>query len=68
MKVSFYIYQNLMKYYHQDRNLLSIMIEVNRRLYMDESTGEKTAGFEAVRNDIRDTIAEILAAPDEKMR
>ena len=54
-----------MKYYHQDRNLLSIMIEVNRRLYMDESTGEKTAGFETVRKDIGDTITEILTAPDE---
>jgi len=41
------------------------MIEVNRRLYMDESTGEKTAGFETVRKDIGDTITEILTAPDE---
>ena len=57
-----------MKYYHQDMRLLSIMIEVNRRLYMDESTGEKTAGFETLRKDIRDTMAEILAASEEKMR
>ena len=48
-----------MKYY-QDGRLLSVMIEVNRKLYMDEETGEKTAGFETVRRDITDAISELL--------
>lgn len=31
----------------------SVMIEVNKRLYMDEQTLEKTEGFEKLRNDIQ---------------
>ncbi len=36
-----------MRYYRKDERVRSVMIEVNRRLYMDEATGEKTAGFPA---------------------
>jgi N-formylglutamate deformylase len=35
--------------YRKDRRILSVMIEVNRRLYMDELTGQKTQDFGAVR-------------------
>src|ERR1700733_12480439 len=35
--------------YGKDRRVLSVMIEVNRRLYMDELTGQKTQDFGAVR-------------------
>lgn len=31
--------------YQKDRRVLSVMIEVNRRLYMDEHSGAKTEGF-----------------------
>ena len=41
-----------MKHYHRDRRLMSIMIEVNRKLYMDEATGECGANFEKVRLDM----------------
>lgn len=34
-----------MKYYQKNKNVRSIMIETNRRLYMNETTGEKSAGF-----------------------
>jgi N-formylglutamate deformylase len=34
--------------YHKDRRILSAMIEVNRRLYMDEQSGVKGAGFAKV--------------------
>jgi N-formylglutamate deformylase len=34
--------------YHKDRRVLSVMIEVNRRLYMDERSGAKVAGFAEV--------------------
>lgn len=38
-----------MGFYKKDRRVLSMMIEVNRRLYMDETTGAKTDSFESVR-------------------
>jgi N-formylglutamate deformylase len=35
--------------YQTDRRILSVMIEVNRRLYMDELSGQKTQDFGTVR-------------------
>ena len=35
--------------YRTDRRILSVMIEVNRRLYMDEHSGPKNRAFEQVR-------------------
>jgi N-formylglutamate deformylase len=34
--------------YGKDRRVSSVMIEVNRRLYMDEITGRKTENFTSV--------------------
>ncbi len=34
------------KYYGKDRRVVSVMVEVNRKLYMNEKTGEKTKDFE----------------------
>ena len=34
--------------YKQDKRVQAVMIEVNRRLYMDEDTGERLPGFERV--------------------
>lgn len=34
----------------------SIMIEINRKLYMNESTGEKHSGFEQIRRTVRDLL------------
>jgi N-formylglutamate deformylase len=34
--------------YRSDRRILSVMIEVNRRLYIDEHSGSKTKGFAQV--------------------
>jgi len=45
-----------MKYFRKDRRVLSIMIELNRRLYMDEATGEKLDSFEEVRRLVVDYI------------
>jgi N-formylglutamate amidohydrolase len=42
-----------LKYYQVDRRVQSIMIEVNRRLYLDEATGAKTSSFEKIRNAVR---------------
>ena len=38
------------KHYGKDRRVISIMVEVNRKLYMNEKTGEKTENFEKIRS------------------
>lgn len=48
-----------MKYYHRDRRILSVMIEVNRKLYMDEKTGEKLDRFSTVQADIANVIEDL---------
>jgi len=40
------------KYFGNNKNVHSIMIEINRRLYMDEKTGEKTSNFDSLRETI----------------
>lgn len=40
-----------LKYYHKNPNVKSVMIEINRKLYMDEN-GQKTAGFDKLKQDI----------------
>lgn len=35
--------------YRKDKRIMSVMIEVNRRLYMDEHSGSKAQNFEKVR-------------------
>ena len=41
------------KHYGKDKRVLSIMVEVNRKLYMNEKTGEKTKGFEKTKEMCR---------------
>jgi len=45
-----------MAYYRRDRRVHSIMIEVNRGLYMDEATGEKLPCFDEVASRLRDAV------------
>ena len=40
-------------HYRQDPRVLSVMVEVNRRLYLDEATGLALAGFEGFARRIR---------------
>ena len=47
-------------YYRSDSNVQSVMIEVNRALYMDESTGVKLSGF----GDVKAHISELLRIID----
>jgi len=46
------------------RGLHALQIEVNRGLYMNERTLEKTAGFEALAEDLRRFCAELMALSD----
>ena len=48
-----------MAFYRKDRRVASIMIEVNRSLYMDELAGTKTAGFGAVREHVQFLLGSI---------
>jgi len=45
------------KHYQSEPSVQAVMIEVNRRLYMDEETGERLPRF----GDVRDVISKILA-------
>lgn len=51
-------------HYGQDRRVLSVMVEVNRRLYMDEATGERLPEFPAVKERVRILLERIVAAAD----
>lgn len=50
-----------MQFYRRDARVLSVMVEVNRRLYMDEQTGERTAGLEMVRRHVATTCRRLVA-------
>jgi N-formylglutamate amidohydrolase len=46
-------------YYQKDARVRSIMIEVRRDLYMDETSGKKTNRFDATRGIIRRVLESI---------
>lgn len=48
-----------MAYYQQEPRVQSIMIEINRKLYMQEDTGEKGLFFARVKDDIATVVSHI---------
>ena len=48
-------------FYRKNPNVRSVMIEVNRKLYMDEETGTKSSGFESVKDRIQAVLKELAA-------
>ncbi|MDR0840750.1 MAG: N-formylglutamate amidohydrolase [Christensenellaceae bacterium] len=40
------------KHYHKNPNLFALMLEINRKLYMDEKTGAKKEAFLRIKSDI----------------
>jgi len=48
------------KFLHQDKRVKSIMIEINRVLYMDEVTGEKNDSFVEIKSCIHMLIRQII--------
>jgi len=46
-----------MAFYHKDCRVTSIMVEVNRKLYMDEMTGTKKDAFEATQKNIQTILS-----------
>ena len=49
-------------YHQRDARVSSAMIEVNRRLYLDETTGERRGDFEALREALRQIVREAAEA------
>lgn len=45
-----------MTYYQTEPRVVSIMVEINRKLYMDEHTGKKGAAFMAVKEGIQNML------------
>lgn len=52
------------KHYRKDRRVQSLMIEVNRGMYLEERTGERLGGF----GEVRDLIARVVSAVHPKPR
>ncbi|GAG87775.1 unnamed protein product, partial [marine sediment metagenome] len=46
---------------HREKRVKSIMIEINRELYMKEDTGEKNDSFVEIKSNIRRLINQIIA-------
>ncbi len=44
------------KYYRQDRRVQTIMLEINRRLYLNPNTGTKSIGYPTVKDTVREFI------------
>ncbi len=49
-------------HYRRDSRVLAIMVEVNRRLYMDESTGVRLAGFDRLRYRVCHAVHRVIDA------
>ena len=45
-----------LKYYGRNKNVHSVMLEINRSLYMDEIIGEKNKNFFNIKQDIQNKI------------
>ena len=50
-----------MKHYQRDRRVAALMVEVNRRLYMDEHTGERRPDFAQLRARLLAALRTIIA-------
>jgi N-formylglutamate amidohydrolase len=45
-----------LNYYQKNKKVLSVMLEINRSLYMDEATGQKNSNFNKEKKDIFNSI------------
>ena len=49
-----------LKYYKKEKRVQSIMLEINRKLYMNEGTGERNENFKKLKKDIKRIIESTL--------
>ena len=47
------------EFYQKDSRIMSIMIEINRSLYMDEKSGTKNDSFESIKKEINEVLNSI---------
>jgi len=52
-------------FYRHDRNVASVMIEINRSLYMDEATGERLQSFGQFQAKLRQVLSEMPKAANK---
>lgn len=57
-----------MKHYRKRRTAFSVMLEINRSLYMDESTGEKSDRFDETREKVKRLLWAIEAWHEETFK
>jgi len=55
-------------FYKNEPRVMSIMIEINRSLYMDEKTGAKTNGFDAAKRRIENILLSIKQFQEQDSR
>lgn len=51
-----------MSLYRNDRRVVAVMVEVNRKLYVDEATGEHTPNFTSVAEMIRQCVVSVVSS------
>ena len=52
--------------WNQDSRVMSVMIEVNRRLYLDEGMGQPSTRYPAIHRLIREAVAQLVIAVQER--
>lgn len=52
-----------MRYFREDRHVVSIMVEVNRRLYLEESTGKAGEHFSRMQSLLAKVLEALAAIP-----
>ena len=50
------------QFYGTDMRVHAVMIEINRRLYMDEATGAKLPGFDDFRALVHEALRDLMTA------
>ena len=52
-----------LKHYQKSKDVMAVMYEIRRDLYMDEKTGQKTDQFDKIKNDIADSLELLRSLP-----
>lgn len=53
-------------YYQKDKQVFALMIEINRRIYMDETTAVKTENFQQIQKHLKEVLEEAKGWIEQK--